>query len=348
MRDQAYAEAAGRRDGRLADPYQDEQYATQEANAYAAYYSALEQAGAAWAAAERAAYDAWQAAMTAAETAYTSAGSQAWNRYLERLDELNSQLEHTRQILEGAFITAWNNALRDWTEMESEARRSYQSARAQMLQQPPEGPRQAGPPPLEVANLLVMQLSAKPRRDQKPDEKLWDPDSKKLLDDWQKVFAQRAAIDLSLLRKLLHGDRQTWREWRRRQVERPGNWVRTAALSLIASRGRAEIRAFYRRDENGKLIITNVVASTVGLPGINFELPGRWFGRGLLPSRFKATLEVKIEGLKIDHDGTNPLATGTLRYRVTIEGLSVAPAEATQGFEIVGRELKLGQVNYGD
>nr|BAL54466.1 hypothetical protein HGMM_F16E03C05 [uncultured Planctomycetota bacterium] len=99
--------------------------------------------------------------MTAAETAYTSAGSQAWNRYLERLDELNSQLEHTRQILEGAFITAWNNALRDWTEMESEARRSYQSARAQMLQQPPEGPRQAGPAPVEIPNLLATRVTAR-------------------------------------------------------------------------------------------------------------------------------------------------------------------------------------------
>jgi hypothetical protein len=45
MRDQAYAEAAARRDARLADPYQDEQYANQEAEAYAAYYSALDQAG---------------------------------------------------------------------------------------------------------------------------------------------------------------------------------------------------------------------------------------------------------------------------------------------------------------
>nr|BAL53784.1 dextran-binding lectin B [uncultured Planctomycetota bacterium] len=141
VRDQAYAEAAARRDGRLADPYQDEQYATQEANAYAAYYSALDQAGAAWAAAEQAAYDAWQAAMTAAETAYTSAESQAWTRYLERLDELNYQLEHTRQILEGAFITAWNNALRDWTEMESEAWEIYQLACKGMLRPPMESPR---------------------------------------------------------------------------------------------------------------------------------------------------------------------------------------------------------------
>jgi poly-beta-hydroxyalkanoate depolymerase len=83
----------------LADPYQDEQYANQEAEAYAAYYSALDQAGAAWAAAEQAAYDEWQAAMNAAESTYIQAESQAWNQYLERLDELDSQLEHTRLIL---------------------------------------------------------------------------------------------------------------------------------------------------------------------------------------------------------------------------------------------------------
>jgi hypothetical protein len=97
-----------------------------EAEAYAAYYSALEQAGAAWAAAEQAAYDEWQAAMCAAESTYTQTESQAWGRYIERLDELNSQLEHTRLILEAAFQTAWNNAVRDWTEMETAAWDAYQ------------------------------------------------------------------------------------------------------------------------------------------------------------------------------------------------------------------------------
>jgi hypothetical protein len=162
MRDQAYAEAAARRDARLADPYQDEQYANQEAEAYAAYYSALDQAGAAWAAAVQAAYDEWQAAMNAAESTYTETESQTWNQYLERIDQLNSQLEHTRQILEAAFQTARNNALRDWTEMETAAWDAYQRARTQMLQPPPEGERQVGPPPLNVANLLAMQLPGSP------------------------------------------------------------------------------------------------------------------------------------------------------------------------------------------
>jgi hypothetical protein len=82
--------------------------------------------------------------MCAAESTYTQTESQAWNQYLERLDELNSQLEHTREILEGAFQTARNNALRDWTEMETEAWDAYQRARTQVLQQPPEGQRQVG------------------------------------------------------------------------------------------------------------------------------------------------------------------------------------------------------------
>jgi hypothetical protein len=82
--------------------------------------------------------------MNAAESTYIQAESQAWNQYLERLDELNSQLKHTRQILEAAFQTAWNNAVRDWTERESAAWDAYERARAQMLQPPPEGQRQVG------------------------------------------------------------------------------------------------------------------------------------------------------------------------------------------------------------
>ena len=113
-----------------------------------------------WAAAEQAAYDEWQAAMNAAESTYIQAESQAWNQYLERLDELNSQLVDTYLTLEGAFQTARNNALRDWTEMETEAWDAYQRARSQMLQPPPEGQRQVGPPLLDVLNLLVMQLGA--------------------------------------------------------------------------------------------------------------------------------------------------------------------------------------------
>ncbi len=85
--------------------------------------------------------------MNAAGSTYTQTESDAWGRYIECLDELNSQLEHTRLTLEGAFQTAWNNAVRDWTEMETAAWDAYQRARARMLQPPPEGERQVGPPP---------------------------------------------------------------------------------------------------------------------------------------------------------------------------------------------------------
>ncbi len=164
MRDQAYAEAAARRDARLADSYQDEQYANEEAEAYAAYYTALDQAGAARAEAVQAAYDEWQAAMNAAESTYIQADSQAWNQYLERLDELNFQLGHTRQILEAAFQTARNNALRDWTERETEAWDAYQRARAQMLQQPPEGPRNQEPQPVFGEALASVVMVAQQRK----------------------------------------------------------------------------------------------------------------------------------------------------------------------------------------
>jgi hypothetical protein len=164
MRDQAYAEAAARREARLADPYQDEQYANQEAEAYAAYYSALDQAGAAWADAEQAGYDEWQAAMNAAESTYIQAESQAWNQYLERLDELNSQLVHTRLILEAAFQTAWNNAVRDWTEMETEAWDAYQRARSQMVQQPSEGPRLLQVPAVNISSLVAQVANADLRK----------------------------------------------------------------------------------------------------------------------------------------------------------------------------------------
>lgn len=46
----------------------------------------------------------------------------------------------------------------------------YSSARAQMLQQPPEGPRQARPPPLEVANILALQIG--PAFGQRPERPL--------------------------------------------------------------------------------------------------------------------------------------------------------------------------------
>ncbi|GBD35525.1 hypothetical protein HRbin36_00637 [bacterium HR36] len=44
----------------------------------------------------------------------------------------------------------------------------YPSARAQMLQQPPEGQRQASPAPLEVANLLAMQIAPGQRAQNRP------------------------------------------------------------------------------------------------------------------------------------------------------------------------------------
>ena len=98
--------------------------------------------------------------MYAAESTYTQTESQAWGRYIERLDELNSQLEHTRLILEAAFQTAWNNAVRDWTEMETEAWDAYQLARAQMLQQPPEGERHVGLPQTNVQRVLLQSTVA--------------------------------------------------------------------------------------------------------------------------------------------------------------------------------------------
>ncbi len=48
--------------------------------------------------------------------------------------------------------------------MQVKVQPTYQSARTQMLQQPPEGERQVGPPPLNVANLLAMQLPGRPAR----------------------------------------------------------------------------------------------------------------------------------------------------------------------------------------
>jgi|GEM_PF-2476116 len=55
-------------------------------------------------------------------------------------------------------MTARSNALRDWTEMESEAWAAYQRARTQMLRPPPEGQRIEGPPALDASSLLAMQL----------------------------------------------------------------------------------------------------------------------------------------------------------------------------------------------
>jgi len=57
-------------------------------------------------------------------------------------------------------MTAWSNALRDWTEMESEAWAAYQRARTQMLRPPPESQRIAGPPELVLCNPLALQLQA--------------------------------------------------------------------------------------------------------------------------------------------------------------------------------------------
>ena len=83
-----------------------------------------------------------------------------WQIYLERLHQLNWQLEDSRQILEANFATARNRALHNWTEMESQAWDADQRARAPMLQQPPAGNRTIRPPELDAANLLAMQLNA--------------------------------------------------------------------------------------------------------------------------------------------------------------------------------------------
>ena len=47
--------------------------------------------------------------------------------------------------------------------MQVKVQPTYQSAGTQMVQQPPEGERRVGPPPLDVLNLLVMQLGAEAR-----------------------------------------------------------------------------------------------------------------------------------------------------------------------------------------
>jgi hypothetical protein len=67
-------------------------------------------------------------------------------------------------ILEAAFQTAWNNALRDWTEAESAAWDAYQLARAQMLQQPPEGPRNQEPQPVFGEALASVVMVAQQRK----------------------------------------------------------------------------------------------------------------------------------------------------------------------------------------
>ena len=60
---------------------------------------------------------------------------------------------------------AVSNATVHWHEAASEAWRSYQSARTQMLRPPPEGQRQTSPAPVEVSNLLAMQVAPRKRSD---------------------------------------------------------------------------------------------------------------------------------------------------------------------------------------
>jgi hypothetical protein len=53
-------------------------------------------------------------------------------------------LGQKRLDLESQLARAVSNVAVHWHEMQSEAWRFYQSVRAQMLRQPPEGQRQAG------------------------------------------------------------------------------------------------------------------------------------------------------------------------------------------------------------
>lgn len=115
----------------------------------------------------------------------------------------------------------------------------------------------------------------------------------------------------------------------------------------MATRVRAELRAIYE-ERDGTLHIANVVAGTVGVPrfGMHFRLPGRWFGRLLNPS-FKISLDVRIDGLKIGHNGNQPTASGVLVYTITIDGIFIDRAlNARQSFQITGRDLTLGEVNF--
>jgi hypothetical protein len=75
---------------------------------------------------------------------------------------VNVNLEQKRLDLESQFARAVSNATVHWHEAASEAWRFYQSASTQMLRPPPEGERQVGPPPLNVANLLAIQLPGSP------------------------------------------------------------------------------------------------------------------------------------------------------------------------------------------
>jgi hypothetical protein len=66
------------------------------------------------------------------------------------------------------------------------------------------------------------------------------------------------------------------------------------------------------------------------------------------PLRYRVKLDVKIEGLTISHDGNNPVAKGVLIYTVSINGIFTDPViTAQQGFEIIGRELRVTNANYG-
>jgi hypothetical protein len=229
--------------------------------------------------------------------------------------------------------------------MQVKVQPTYQSAGTQMVQPPPEGQRQVGPPPLNVANLLAMQEVKKPRAD-KPDSEVWDPNSKQVLMDWRDIYSMKANIDLSWLRKLLDFDRETLRAWANRQFERPENVAITMGLIFLTDHAKVSLRAIYGT-QNGKLVINTVVATAVGVTSRGFHLPGRWFGLGD-SARFRVKLDVKIEGLTISHDGNNPVAKGVLIYTVSINGIFTDPViTAEQGFEIIGRELKVTNANYG-
>ena len=168
-REQAYATAAARRDLRLQQAWQELE--SQEADAYAAYYAAVDSAAEAWASAVEGAYNAWKSAIDAAEIAYEQEEGQAWTRYLDSLAIINANLEQSRLDLESRFAVAVSNATTQWRDSESVAWQSYQSARAGMLQPPPEGVRAPAPPqmagiaPLVPCLLLAGPAGAKPAAD---------------------------------------------------------------------------------------------------------------------------------------------------------------------------------------
>ncbi len=109
----------------MADPYQDEQYANQEAEAYAAYAAALSRAADAWFEAEAAAYSVWEFAIQRARSEFELAEAQAWNTYGDSLSRLVRDLEPMVRDLESAFKDSVAAAEQRWQQQELEAWENY-------------------------------------------------------------------------------------------------------------------------------------------------------------------------------------------------------------------------------